>query len=1181
MSGSTGALALGVVGAFVGSVVPGIGTSLGWSLSSSLGGLIFAEKLPDVNQQGPRLSDLKIQTSTYGTIIPEVFGTVRISGNIIYSSGIRETQHTESQDSGGKGGGGQTVTQTSYTYSVDCTAISLAKGKCKAIRRIWADGSLVYDISTNNNSIVDNLGAELVFYDGSETQMPDSTIESILGVGNTPAYRGICYVVLNNLDLSQYGNRMPNFTFEVVRTESNISQINGNYFSYKSEINNATLTKGHNFNLLYNKFNNYIYSYGFLETYNSGHYICVYKINPDDMSVVNKLYVRTHYFYSSQPYYSGPTVYFNNNGDLIIIKNKLVGGTEKNLFCTYDKDTFTLKGLFDYQSIENYYLVHNSNYSFNPFTRRIINTPIYNSNMFLSQDGLNNGDRIHIVEFVDDGYLYDIYEDYVHPKNYINGEFYDINYKDSNIYFITHQGAGSVGYNNTSNNSEVLKLAYFNINTRMFTYPDIVISELTNNNSYCYDMFIDSQNELMYLLMVDNKTRSATTKVVKYDIKTQTIISRIDLGYFERRFSYNKKTKKFFGVDSNTKEIVFYSLKTGTVSRSSYFYNVNDNPVNTNSLNSCKGCYADTFDKYFIPAFTNDIVSPDKFLFGIYNHIGERLNSGYMNLKDVVDELILKSGINVNDVNTNDLATKTVKGYVVANKTTIRACLEQLSLAYNFYAVESDFKIKFKFRGSDSIATISKDELGANFYSKEEKFENLMSLSRVQEIELPRSVNIIYSDQDKDYQENTQEAVRHIDTTENVSSFTMPLVLNKDEAKQIAERVLYDAWTKRDNFEFNLYTKYLELDPGDSIQIVDNNNNNTYKLLISSIDNDRGVLRVKANTEDKTVYTQSGVGAGSTENNQTINFTSGTKTIFLDIPILRNNDDDAGNYISVIQDNMNGTWKGSTIFSSIDEFGNYTNEVSFYNNAIFGTTLGVLGSFNTSNTFDVYNDITVKMMNGLLESRSEDDVLNGYNIAKIGNEIIQFKNAELIDVDTYKLSGLLRGRFGTEDYINNHNDGEEFILLTNQTLKRINKDYSNTNLTKFYKNVTFGKSLSSVYQNSFKNTSVGLKPYKVFNVISSRDNNNSVNIKWDRAERGLHPLKDYIDVIKLDDELYDIEILDSNGNVLRLIQTSTNECFYNYLDQISDFGSIKSSININIYKVNNKFGRGYKYNGLI
>lgn len=49
-------------------------------------------------------------------------------------------------------------------------------------------------------------------YTGTDYQDPDPTMEAALGVGQVPAYRGRTYVVFEGLVLTDYGNRIPNFT---------------------------------------------------------------------------------------------------------------------------------------------------------------------------------------------------------------------------------------------------------------------------------------------------------------------------------------------------------------------------------------------------------------------------------------------------------------------------------------------------------------------------------------------------------------------------------------------------------------------------------------------------------------------------------------------------------------------------------------------------------------------------------------------------------------------------------------------------------------------------------------------------------------------------------------------------------------------------------------------------------
>lgn len=164
---------------------------------------------------GPRLKDLSVQTSTDGASLPRIFGTLSGAGNVFWSTGLNEKKHKETAG-GGSGGGATSVT---YTYTSDL-AISLCEGEIAGVRRIWADTKLIYDKS--DAADVSTLVASNKFargiriYTGSETQDPDPLIQSIEGVDSTPAYRGTAYVVLEDLKLADFYNRVPNFTFEVI-----------------------------------------------------------------------------------------------------------------------------------------------------------------------------------------------------------------------------------------------------------------------------------------------------------------------------------------------------------------------------------------------------------------------------------------------------------------------------------------------------------------------------------------------------------------------------------------------------------------------------------------------------------------------------------------------------------------------------------------------------------------------------------------------------------------------------------------------------------------------------------------------------------------------------------------------------------------------------------------------------
>lgn len=212
-------LALGVVGGVIGAYFGGpAGASIGFSLGSLVGGLVDPEEGPTT--QGPRLQDLTVQSSAEGVGIPIVFGRARIAGNVIWAQPIKETR-LEEETGGGKGGmmGGGGGTQVSYTYSVSF-AIGICEGPITGIRKIWADSKLFFDTSASVNAetlLVSSERAESIrVYPGSETQSADPTIQSFEGAANTPAYRGLAYIVFEDLGLADFANRMPNITVEMV-----------------------------------------------------------------------------------------------------------------------------------------------------------------------------------------------------------------------------------------------------------------------------------------------------------------------------------------------------------------------------------------------------------------------------------------------------------------------------------------------------------------------------------------------------------------------------------------------------------------------------------------------------------------------------------------------------------------------------------------------------------------------------------------------------------------------------------------------------------------------------------------------------------------------------------------------------------------------------------------------------
>ena len=168
---------LPVVGAAVGFVVGGPqGAMMGAQIGMMAASAFTRVKLP--TQEGPRLADLRGQTSTYGGHIPKLYGTMRIAGNVIWSTDIKEVKVESTQNGGGKGGGGRT-SQTSITYEYYITlAIALCEGEIDEITRVWADAKILTEdiLLSNQGKYNVNLGSEDQDVDDIMAKYIDSSI---------------------------------------------------------------------------------------------------------------------------------------------------------------------------------------------------------------------------------------------------------------------------------------------------------------------------------------------------------------------------------------------------------------------------------------------------------------------------------------------------------------------------------------------------------------------------------------------------------------------------------------------------------------------------------------------------------------------------------------------------------------------------------------------------------------------------------------------------------------------------------------------------------------------------------------------------------------------------------------------------------------------------------------------
>jgi hypothetical protein len=207
-------LALAAAGAAIGGALLPTGFTLlgatitGATIGSQIGALAGAfvdQSLLGASgggpRSGPRLSDLKITASTEGAPVPRLYGRSRLGGQVIWATDIEEQRVT----SGGGKGAPATPSTEQFLYYANF-AVALCEGEITGLGRVWADGKEL-DLSDYDWRL----------HAGADDQAPDSLIVTREGADNAPAYRGVAYIVFERMPLKNFGNRLPQLSFEVYR----------------------------------------------------------------------------------------------------------------------------------------------------------------------------------------------------------------------------------------------------------------------------------------------------------------------------------------------------------------------------------------------------------------------------------------------------------------------------------------------------------------------------------------------------------------------------------------------------------------------------------------------------------------------------------------------------------------------------------------------------------------------------------------------------------------------------------------------------------------------------------------------------------------------------------------------------------------------------------------------------
>lgn len=1126
--------------------------------------------------------------SKHGLPIPIVYGSDKLTGNVFWSNGFE--RHDVEID--GK----------PFYYTTTSFALGICEKEVSGLVRLWLGDQVILDNSASideeglaesgddgflsggfidvldQNSPLRNVTSadnrtKITVFSGADTQIPEGIIVEEEGYGSTPAYRGLSFILFENFIVT--GNTIPNISVEIVSNTGN--QVPRAYGAMPAIDAEQPFDDFHSniiLDLSYNRM--YVAASGPGST--KGFAV----FNNTTMEFIESIEVQQSHGIS----FDSDAVYVTSNGMLLITEE---AGNGSNI------------------------------YLLNPFTHsiesEILNTGTSSEALEHGPTGLTRIDATSKLAYArsSNGAPKDIFIGANHLGNY------DVAYVEIDP---TTNNMELKGWNNsisglsgrqvtgvvTYTESDAAKTPTFKdgtsiVGTFMFTLsypstgftreeftvarhefasnafgPSITNPSVSNLDSISMNEFrgegtnhalsnviVDAVDQTLILFIEEFNNSSEI--IAKWDPITEKILWKTSLP-FGKELSpfhhsgiqgYINSDKLTILVNNSSEPFMTVDLTTGDIEDLIGLRADQALP----DADSLRFTYNSFESSITYIAFNN----PPKALTKVF--IG-KVTRQTVDLSFIIEDLLKRIGIPSELVDISELDSLALHGYTISRISTLRNIFSELAQVFKYDLIESNGKFVYSLRGKTPIRTITRDDMADinNDGWFEEQQENPVARTR--------KINITYKDIDRDYGANVQSiALPKTDNTifdiDAAIDVQVPIVLKSEEAKRLAEILLYAKQMYNSSYKMKLGTKHIDLDPSDVVDVSLDNDTTTVRVRDTVIGSDK-TIEITATEEDPDIYTDVVNlfgNIGRFDRPETTRIDSRNDPFILAMPYRSLDEAVEGNtnyyfYLTFLNQGHNDVPK-NTVTMSINGTDSYTLSPPT-GTPTWGYVRTPLLSKTNWHSTDNDSTVVVKMQGKLgatlSSAPSKLDLLNDpeLNLCYMGGELVQYETVNNLGDDLYEFTGFHRARMGTDQFVMSHKRGEKFVLLDDQSVLRFD--------------VPVGGSPRKAVQifanqnNPFAPPSIqfvvpfNLRPWSVAN-LSAKYVGDDAEISWKRRSRtNENELEDGNDTVDLSSgtESYEI-VLYSDPNTfnpynpdtyLRKELVNTTSYVYNKSDQTSD-----------------------------
>ena len=993
---------------------------------------------------------ISFSTSAYGTDLPIVFGSDKLTGNVFWASPVRKTL----------------LSATEFYQTIDF-AFGLCEGEINGLLRMWLGEKLIIDNSANvdvngiiqaaadgfiagssvdltdPNGPLRNLAAtarqtRITVFTGSEHQLPEGVMVSRDGYDQVPGYRGLAYVLFENFIVAD--TSIPNIFCEVTS----------------------------------NTANDFPRLYGVQSTTP-----VLFDVPTGDVVLVDPSYDITHVSSKkTSPATDGITTW--NNNDLSRLSEDDIKTTLGGVNIIWKSARLL--------PLTGFLILPESNGNpgtlrvWNPFGRVITDT-------FGPGGGIAGHNLVTGMATVGQGSITFTSLDPITgaPIDVFMG-FGDTN---SSIGFATINDAGKINFVSTLNNAlpaDSGRSVHYPVNTALYEASPTFFDGAPTLGQHVF-MCVHAVNATTQVQMVrctvqSEKTTPKATLTAPILTTVQTIPTSdlIGTGFahdtslilvdpkdnclviFTRSASYFDgliwKWNPFTGAIVWKTQTDNY-LTAGQGSNSAYLAGstyawIGQSGVGINVLDMKAGTVT---QKAALTSSQNLPVNAGggQFFNGVENTITyvstaagkhivktylDRITRQTIDLSTIVRLLLERVGLQKTDMDVVDLSGLSLNGYTIHSRQTLRTSFAELGQAFTYDVIESNGRVKYKTRGGAVVETVDKKYLGEiedmGWFAAEDQ----------NDISKYRKINLTYRDLGREYKDNTQAIIlpRYgSETFDNDAAIDVkvPIVLEAVVAKKLAEILLYSKVTADTSYRFSLPQRFTHLDPGDVIDVglSDTDTATTVRIRKLTVGADRSVV-VEASKEDTDIYNDQvnlfgALGDYDPSIFQTM--PSRVDSLIMDIPYLSSDDAAASLntlYLNTVflNNRPNASIKNDVTIT-VDGKTEYT--IPKPNNfPTWGYVTAAPSPTGSLFTTDYTRSFTVRLVSTTgvsIASTTLDTALSldQVNLCYCAGELFQFISATDNLNGTWTLTGLHRGKLGTDNHVNQAVIGDKLVFLGN------------------------------------------------------------------------------------------------------------------------------------------------------